>query len=236
MKLNHPRTHRLRVHELAAELGWTSRQLLFELSRRGEFVKSASSTLEAPIVRAIRRDFAPGPSKPELDESCTRPGGRPMAATAAEDPDEPFEEAVRRAKSRSNPPSFGSRQSKWTPPVLHALLEQVVARHGLEPTTRDHKEARRLHREWAAACLRGLDDAESTMIKWIRISGGYSPIVAAELSDAGLAPEEASLRLGYDGREAARWPTLFERYRDGKINRSEAMAAARRWREKHKAG
>ena len=102
--------------------------------------------------------------------------------------------------------------------------------------TRDHKEARRLHRDWAAACLGGLDDTESTMIEWIRISGGRSPMLAAELSDAGLAPEEAGLRLGYDGREDARRPTVFERYRDGKINRSEAMDAVRRWREKHKAG
>ncbi len=236
MKLNHPPTQKLRVHELAAELGWTSRQLLTELSLRGEFVKSASSTLEAPIVRAIRRDFAPGPAKPELDESCTWPVGRPMDAAAAEDPDESFEEAVRRARSRSKRPSLVSRQSKWTSPVLHALLEQVVARHGLEPMTRDHKEARRLHRDWAAACLGGLDDTESTMIEWIRISGGRSPMLAAELSDAGLAPEEAGLRLGYDGREDARRPTVFERYRDGKINRSEAMDAVRRWREKHKAG
>jgi hypothetical protein len=48
----------MRVHELAAELGWTSRQLIAELCRRGEYVKSTASALGAPVVRDIRRDFA----------------------------------------------------------------------------------------------------------------------------------------------------------------------------------
>ena len=65
MKLNPPPKHKTRVHEFAAELGWTSRQLLAELSHRGEFVKSAASPLEAPVVRAIRRDFAPGEDERE---------------------------------------------------------------------------------------------------------------------------------------------------------------------------
>jgi hypothetical protein len=58
MKLNPPQRLTVRVHELARELGWTSGQLLDELRQRGEFVKSVSSVLEAPVVRAIRVDFA----------------------------------------------------------------------------------------------------------------------------------------------------------------------------------
>ena len=59
---------------------------------------------------------------------------------------------------------------------------------------------------------------------------------AAELSRAGIAPEEAALRLGYGGREDVRWPSVYERFRDRKISRSEAIAAIRQWRERHKAG
>jgi len=195
MKLNPPPRHKLRVHELAAELGWTSRQLLAELAKRGEFVKSAASTLEAPVVRAIRRDFAPTPATSQADEAYA-PGsyGRSVSAAAVEEPDESFEEALRRVKARSQPSASGPRQSKWTPPVLAALLEEVVAQHGSLPTSRDRKEAQRLHQDWAAACLHGLDDDDATMIGWIRVSGGRRPMLAAELSRAGITPKEAALR------------------------------------------
>jgi hypothetical protein len=58
MKLDPPPKHTMRVHELAKELGWPSHQLIAELRRSGEYVKSAMSTIEAPVVRDIRRDFA----------------------------------------------------------------------------------------------------------------------------------------------------------------------------------
>ncbi|HSK60732.1 MAG TPA: translation initiation factor IF-2 N-terminal domain-containing protein, partial [Actinomycetospora sp.] len=43
-----------RVHELAKELGVTSKQVLTQLESLGEFVKSASSTVEAPVARKLR--------------------------------------------------------------------------------------------------------------------------------------------------------------------------------------
>jgi hypothetical protein len=61
-------------------------------------------------------------------------------------------------------------------------------------------------------------------------------MLAAELSRAGIAPKEAALRLGHGGREDARWPSVFERFRDRKINRSEVIAAVTQWRERNKAG
>jgi hypothetical protein len=53
-------------------------RFLAELARRGEFVKSAASTLEAPVVRAIHSEFAPAVTKLivgqfgalDLDASC----------------------------------------------------------------------------------------------------------------------------------------------------------------------
>ena len=128
-------------------------------------MKSAASTLEAPVVRAIRRDFAPTPATSQADEAYAPESyGRSVGAAAVDEPDESFEEALRRVKARSQPPAPGPRQSKWTPPVLAALLEEVVAQHGSHPTSRDRKEAQRLHQDWAAACLHGLDDDEATMI------------------------------------------------------------------------
>ena len=39
---------KLRVHQLAKQLDVTSKELLATLKEQGEFVKSASSTVEAP--------------------------------------------------------------------------------------------------------------------------------------------------------------------------------------------
>jgi len=49
-----------RVHELAKELGVTSRDVLTKLKDLGEFVKSASSTVEAPVARKLRDSFPSG--------------------------------------------------------------------------------------------------------------------------------------------------------------------------------
>ncbi|MEJ3744041.1 translation initiation factor IF-2 [Actinomycetes bacterium KLBMP 9797] len=47
-----------RVHELAKELGVESKTVLAKLKEMGEFVKSASSTVEAPVARRLRGAFA----------------------------------------------------------------------------------------------------------------------------------------------------------------------------------
>ena len=44
---------KLRVHELAKKLGVTSKELLATLKEQGEFVKTASSTIESPVVRKM---------------------------------------------------------------------------------------------------------------------------------------------------------------------------------------
>lgn len=54
---------KVRVHELAKELGVTSKDLLATLKENGEFVKSASSSIEAPVVRRTREYYA---NHPEL--------------------------------------------------------------------------------------------------------------------------------------------------------------------------
>ena len=43
-----------RVHELAKEFGVDSKTVLATLKEQGEFVKSASSTVEAPVARRLR--------------------------------------------------------------------------------------------------------------------------------------------------------------------------------------
>ena len=91
-----------RVHELAKEFGVTSKELLTKLRDQGEFVKSASSTLEAPVVRRLREAHAPadgansapaaakpgGAAAPKPGAAASKPGPKPGAdpRTAAPKP------------------------------------------------------------------------------------------------------------------------------------------------------
>ncbi|WP_091448448.1 translation initiation factor IF-2 [Actinokineospora iranica] len=63
-----------RVHELAKELGVTSKDVLAKLKDMGEFVKSASSTVEAPVARRLRDAY---PGKGESRSNGPRPGPKP---------------------------------------------------------------------------------------------------------------------------------------------------------------
>uniref|UniRef100_UPI002930A887 translation initiation factor IF-2 N-terminal domain-containing protein n=1 Tax=uncultured Propionibacterium sp. TaxID=218066 RepID=UPI002930A887 len=69
---------KVRVYELAKELGLESKELLAKLKDMGEFVRSASSTIEAPVVRRVtekvRSEGAGGDSS-----SASRPAATPKA-------------------------------------------------------------------------------------------------------------------------------------------------------------
>ena len=62
-----------RVHEIAKEIGITSKELLKKLTEMGEYVSSASSTLEAPVVRKVREAFAPKPETPAAKPAAPKP-------------------------------------------------------------------------------------------------------------------------------------------------------------------
>lgn len=49
---------KLRVHELAKQLGVTSKELLATLKEQGEFVKTASSTIEPPVIKKMKQHYA----------------------------------------------------------------------------------------------------------------------------------------------------------------------------------
>jgi translation initiation factor IF-2 len=70
-----------RVHELAKELGVTSKEVLARLSDQGEFVKSASSTVEAPVARRLRESF--GGAKPAAEKVKAQGNGTPVKAAPA---------------------------------------------------------------------------------------------------------------------------------------------------------
>ncbi|MDO4413319.1 translation initiation factor IF-2, partial [Cutibacterium sp.] len=59
---------------LAKELGLSSKQLLGKLNEMGEFVRSASSTIEAPVVRRLRDQI--GSAEPAGDAKAAKPAAR----------------------------------------------------------------------------------------------------------------------------------------------------------------
>ena len=62
---------KVRVSALAKELGTDSKTLLAHLNAMGEYVKSASSTIEAPVVRKVTETF-PKPASPEIGRASCR--------------------------------------------------------------------------------------------------------------------------------------------------------------------
>jgi translation initiation factor IF-2 len=69
-----------RVHELAKELGVTSKDVLAKLKELGEFVKSASSTVEAPVARRLRDAYPKAGSSAKSDGSARRTSSTPSPA------------------------------------------------------------------------------------------------------------------------------------------------------------
>ena len=91
-----------RVHELAKELGVTSKEVLARLSEQGEFVKSASSTVEAPVARRLREAFGGAKAAPEAApvkktapaKAAATPAAPPVAKPAAPAPVAPVAPAA----------------------------------------------------------------------------------------------------------------------------------------------
>ncbi|MDO5033938.1 MAG: translation initiation factor IF-2 [Actinomycetaceae bacterium] len=74
---------KLRVHELAKELGITSRELLSHLKENGEFVKSASSTIEPPVVKKVRETLGAKLNAEQKKTSEKKAAPKPAAKPAA---------------------------------------------------------------------------------------------------------------------------------------------------------
>lgn len=73
---------KVRVYELAKELGVDSKALMAKLGELGEFVRSASSTIEAPVVRKLRDAYPAQPAQPAAAPAPAR-AAAPKAPAAA---------------------------------------------------------------------------------------------------------------------------------------------------------
>ncbi|MBM2617667.1 translation initiation factor IF-2 [Actinoplanes sp. LDG1-06] len=122
-----------RVHELAKELGVDSKTVLAKLKEMGEFVKSASSTVEAPVARRLRGALeagsapaAPAASAPSAPAPTSArpapPNARPQpprkpAAPAAGAPSAPTSPAAPSPGSFARPKPPAGRPGPTPGPV-----------------------------------------------------------------------------------------------------------------------
>ncbi|MET9337636.1 translation initiation factor IF-2 [Nonomuraea sp. NPDC003804] len=85
---------KVRVYELAKEFGVESKVVMAKLQEMGEFVRSASSTIEAPVVRRLTEALGVSkptkgggsPSKPQPPRAAPRPGDAQAGSGAPEAP------------------------------------------------------------------------------------------------------------------------------------------------------
>ena len=150
-----------RVHEIAKEIGITSKELLKKLTEMGEYVSSASSTLEAPVVRRVREAYAPkaettvakpAAPKPSPTKPTPRPAGgkdktpsepvasKPVATpgaptpTAPPSPAEPARPVPKPSPGRPSPKPGASRTGAGAP-------KQSAPRPGATPRPGGNKPA-----------------------------------------------------------------------------------------------
>ncbi|MGO3796476.1 MAG: translation initiation factor IF-2 N-terminal domain-containing protein, partial [Pauljensenia sp.] len=104
---------KLRVHELAKELGITSKELLTHLRENGEFVKASGSTLEPPVVRTAREHYAAAAPKKAESASKRKPSPKKPGPAVPAAPHKTEEPAT---------PSAGTTPSQA--PESHATSEK----------------------------------------------------------------------------------------------------------------
>src|SRR5215208_5714354 len=89
--MRRPVPGKARVHELAKEFGVDSKTVLAKLKEQGEFVKSASSTVEAPVARRLREALGSetgagngtAAARPAAKPAAPKPAPAPAAAAPA---------------------------------------------------------------------------------------------------------------------------------------------------------
>ena len=135
---------KLRVHELAKELGIQSKELLAYLRDKGEYVKASSSALEPPVARDAREHFEKLAASGAGDSAKSAPkkaSPKPRAKAAEEKPAQAAEPAVKDETPAAEAPKPASR--KPAPRAPKAAPAAPEARENVEESPRAPKPAPR---------------------------------------------------------------------------------------------
>ena len=106
---------KVRVYELAKELGLESKELLAKLQEVGEFVRSASSTVEAPVVRKLMEKFPDMKAAEAAPKPVKKAAAKKAAAKSTPTPEE-IEAAI--ASLDESTRSQLEKISRETPPAI----------------------------------------------------------------------------------------------------------------------
>ncbi|MEV8041124.1 MULTISPECIES: translation initiation factor IF-2 [unclassified Arthrobacter] len=125
---------KVRVHELAKELGITSKDAVTKLQELGEFVRSASSTIEAPVVRKLRNAFPDAPAASKTEAPASAPKASPAANRPAPAPAPAAPKAEAPAAPAAPAPSAPAPAAPAAAPAAEApAAPSTAAKPGARP-------------------------------------------------------------------------------------------------------
>jgi hypothetical protein len=201
---------KVRVHELAKELGVTSKEVLLKCSEYGEFIKSASSTLPPRLVRKLREDFGARLNRISAqDYGASADVSHPTVVD-----DGGFAAAYERARRASRPATMFHKPGAIENAIYrYAIDARRTKRGSYTPEERDRAE--RLTKRWAGTWLSDLTD-------WIRVSGGEHAELAVRFSREGLTPADVERHIGF-GRIDPNQDTIFNRVARGALGFKDAV-------------
>ncbi|MGC5029600.1 translation initiation factor IF-2 [Micromonospora sp. DT229] len=130
-----------RVHELAKELGVESKTVLAKLKEMGEFVKSASSTVEAPVARRLRSAFVAsgGAGAPTAAPSAAPAPAAPTPSSPT--PGEPRITAKPTPPRRPAAPGPKPKAPVPGPPPAAAPVAKPASAHDIEVAAAEARAA-----------------------------------------------------------------------------------------------
>ena len=135
---------KLRVHELAKELGIPSKELLAYLRDKGEYVKASSSALEPPVAREAREHFeklsgsASGDAKSAPKKAAPKPKAKASTKTAETASAAPAQDDAPAAAEAPKPSAHkpGPRAPKAAAPKAAASEKAEAAPRAPKPAPR----------------------------------------------------------------------------------------------------
>lgn len=234
---------------LAKEFGVPARELVEQLNAMGEYVRSAASVIEAPVVRKLREMYpdAPPPSASTLASDSSRgptpirrgpilaavPDVEPVRRSMSERMRDPFDplhvasKPVPRGPYKGDPPTGLKRLLLDHYVVPNARRSGPGARRPQGNVTywaSEVAEAEELTTRWAPVLLDGM--SQEQILGWIDVLSAASAEHAAALFAEGVDPEDLEFDIRYDlGR-----PSIPDRLVVGNMTVEQVVAEVRRRR------
>jgi translation initiation factor IF-2 len=118
---------KVRVSALAKELGTDSKTLIAHLQSIGEYVKTASSTIEAPVVRKATETF-PEELKKKAPAKKTAAKKAPVRKAATKAPAK--KTAAKKAPAKKAATKAPARKAASKAPARKAPAKKTTARRG----------------------------------------------------------------------------------------------------------